>query len=511
MSSIIPRRSWPGNLAALAIGALLTLSFSPFEWWWLSPLIIAAAFQLLTRHYQGQTVTTLRFYLFAVGMYGTGISWIYVSIHRYGGASELLAGTLVLLFVLAYALHGALHGYVYARWLHTDRISLNLLVFAGLWILQEWVRTWLLTGFPWLFLGYSLLPSPAAGWAPVTGVLGLSLLVLASGLVLWWCSHVLQHRGHFRLQKDWPTLLAVLLVLSLWGSGYLLRQVPFTASTGEVVSVSIVQGNVAQERKWRRDMVEPILSLYRDNTQPELGRDLVVWPEAAVTLFRRQAEDRLDRLIRQAGRRGTTIVTGVPDYTGEGAYLNTAVALGAGEGNYIKRRLVPFGEYVPLEQWLRGLITFFDLPMSRNVSGPDQQEALRVGDYKASLSICYEVVYPELVRSTTPDPDFFITISNDTWFGESIGPWQHLQMARMRALENGRFMVRSTNNGITALIDHQGQLVAQLPQFEQGLLRGNIEIRQGRTPFQRLGQWPVLLISLALALLPLLRRIKPAT
>ena len=174
---------------------------------------------------------------------------------------------------------------------------------------------------------------------------------------------------------------------------------------------------------------------------------------------------------------------------------------GNGSGTYHKRRLVPFGEYVPLESLLRGVIQFFDLPMSHNVAGPAGQAPLFVGELPLSLSICYEVVYPDLVRATVADPALFVTISNDTWFGTSIGPWQHLQMARMRALENGRYMVRATNNGVTAVIDDRGRIQAQLPQFEPGVLRGEVRVMEGTTLYNRTGQLPWLILIAGMILL----------
>jgi len=515
LSHYFPKKSWTGSLLSLLAGAGLTLCFSPFELWWLAPLLIALQFELVNAHHLTKQVSLLRFYLFAVGMYATGISWIFVSINRYGGASELLAGFLVLLFVLAYSLHGALQGYVYAWWLRSSKVWIDMLGFSGLWVLQEWTRTWLLTGFPWLLLGYSQLESPLAGWATLGGVLGLSLLTVVMGMLLWWLIRQILfgiRRRHLNISVIVRGSGVIALLLVMFFIGNLLKVNPFVKEGSEQISVSIVQGNIAQEVKWRREMVRPILDLYRDATRSELGRELVVWPEAAITLFREQAEAELSTLSRQAKRRGTTIVTGVPDRQVDGGFLNTAVALGNGEGQYIKRRLVPFGEYVPLENLLRGLIKFFDLPMSRNLSGPEEQPALQVGDYRASLSICYEVVYSELVRSTTPDPDFYITISNDTWFGESIGPWQHLQMARMRALENGRYLVRATNNGLSVLVNYRGEVTQALPQFETGVLRGNINIVSGETPFHRLGQWPVLLLaSLLIAAALLLKSVRYPT
>ena len=203
----------------------------------------------------------------------------------------------------------------------------------------------------------------------------------------------------------------------------------------------------------------------------------------------------MDDLQAKASETGSTLLTGIPDMDAEGRFQNTVVALGRGQGQYIKRRLVPFGEYVPLESLLRGVIRLFDLPMSRNKPGPWDQPRLTAGEISLSTSICYEVIYPELVRE---DADLLVTLSNDTWFGESIGPWQHLQMARMRALENGRTMIRATNNGVTAIIDHRGKVIASLPQFEEGVLRADAEIRQGQTLFNRFGSLPVLVLCLIL-------------
>ncbi|MBT4161726.1 MAG: apolipoprotein N-acyltransferase [Gammaproteobacteria bacterium] len=425
--------------------------------------------------------TVLRFYLFNVAMFGVGVSWIFVSINVYGGASYLLAGFLVTLFVLAWSLVCLPQAWVYVVWLRNSPLS-AVLAFCGLWVLEEWLRGWFLTGFPWLFLGYGVMETPLAGFAPVTGIFGLSFVTCLIGVTLWIA---------FKFRR--PVVLivpALTMLLSL-----LLQQVSFTKSVREI-SVSLVQGNVDQHAKWLASNRLPILNRYLTATESEWGRDLIIWPEAAITIFHDQARE----ILVQIGSRteGSTLVTGIPDLSEDGQFQNTVIALGAGEGQYIKRRLVPFGEYVPLESVLRGIIRFFDLPMSRNVTGPWQQTPLMAGDLRLSTSICYEVVYPDLVRETTPSPDLFVTVSNDTWFGRSIGPWQHLQIARLRAAENGRGLVRATNNGITAIIDYRGELVASLPQFEQGVLRGDVDIRTGMTPFARFGSYPILILSLLL-------------
>jgi apolipoprotein N-acyltransferase len=240
---------------------------------------------------------------------------------------------------------------------------------------------------------------------------------------------------------------------------------------------------------------------------PHWQRDLIIWPEAAITLFAHQADDFLDEMAARARAGGSTLVAGIPAFeldpvSREGVFRNTAIAIGKGEGRYVKRRLVPFGEYVPLENLLRGVIEFFDLPMSHARPGERQQPLLKADGWQLAMAICYEVIYPELVRVLAGDADLIVTISNDAWFGDSIGPLQHMQMARMRALENGRYVLRSTNNGVTAIVAADGRIRAQIPQFEPGVLVGDFEVMVGTTPYGRFGHLPVLAVALVLLFLP---------
>ena len=364
--------------------------------------------------------------------------------------------------------------------------------FSGLWVLQEWFRSWFLTGFPWLFVGYGAMGTPLENIAPIAGVFGVSLVAVFVGTSLY---VAVAHRS-------WQLLipgLAVFLV-SLSAS-----HLSFTRHE-RTVSVSLIQGNIDQHVKWQPQNRLLIFDLYKNASETEWGRDLVVWPEAAITLFREQAVDALEDLDRRAAMSGSALVLGIPDRHESGGFQNTVIVLGEGEGQYVKRRLVPFGEYVPLEDYLRGLIGLFNLPMSHNMRGPAKQPPLIAGGNRLSLSICYEVVYPDLVRSSVESPDLLMTVSNDTWFGSSVGPWQHFQMARMRALENGRAMIRATNNGVTALVDYRGVVQARLRQFQAGVLRGEVEVRSGSTPFSQFGSYPVLCFCLLLIGITCLRR-----
>ena len=276
-----------------------------------------------------------------------------------------------------------------------------------------------------------------------------------------------------------------------WLLGISLKGLSWT-DAGASRTAALVQGNIEQASKWNPDNRLPIIAHYRRLTEPHWGTDLILWPEAAITVFEHQAGELLAALDARGKAAGSSLVLGLPAirvYPGEDySFLNTARGVGLAEGSYVKRRLVPFGEYVPLEALLRGLIQFFDLPMSHAEAGDWQQPPLRVNDQRANMAICYEIVYPELVRD---DVDVLLTISNDTWFGDSIGPHQHLAIARMRALENGRWLLRSTNNGVTAIVDHLGSVQAQLPQFEPGVLTGEYQERTRRTPFNRFGPWPL--------------------
>jgi apolipoprotein N-acyltransferase len=471
------------DLLCLVGGGVFPLSLSPFDLWPLAIFSPALLFVAVSACSIRRAI--IRFYLFNLAMFAVGVSWIYVSINVYGGAPVVLSLVLVVLFVAGYAIVSVPLAFLYARFFRHS-VGMSIVGFCALWVLQEWLRSWLLTGFPWLFVGYGFMGTSIAAYAPIAGIYGVSL----AGVVCAICLTVA-----IRQRSAWFFIPVAGVVVG----GILVAQFSFTESASKV-TVSLVQGNVDQHSKWHRKNRQPILDRYMNATATEWGRDLVIWPEAALTVFHEQAGNLLSGLDNQARLAGSTLVLGIPDRDDDGGFQNTVIAVGNGSGQYIKRRLVPFGEYVPLEGLLRGLIRFFDLPMSRNKSGPWEQAPLTAGGLILSTSICYEVVYPDLVRRTAAAPDLLVTVSNDTWFGASIGPWQHLQMARMRAMENGRTMLRATNNGVTAVIDHKGVVVDSLPQFERGVLRGQAEVRSGLTPYHRFGSYPVLVLCLLSAI-----------
>jgi len=517
---IEPQRVAPFALA-VAAGLALPLSLAPFDWPLLDLVSVALLF-VLVREANVTRAAWLGWY-FGLGKYGLGASWVYVSIHDYGHATPLLAGALVALFVALLALFPAFMTASYAAlarlWqrapareapnaapgsragvrAHSGATLVDALAFAACWVLLDWALTWVLTGFPWLYAGYAHLGDPLRHLAPVGGVLLVSLAVAVSATSL--VALVLERRGGVRV-------LAAVCAMLPWLAGAVFGRVEWV-TPGPGGRVALVQGNIPQDLKWLGTHTDEILDTYRRLSRDHFDTDLVVWPEAAVVEFEHRAGPYLREMDGRARAGGAALVLGIPALErlpdGSVGFLNTVQVVGLGEGRYVKRRLVPFGEYVPLEGLLRGAIEFFDLPMSHAVSGAWHQPLLVAKDWKLAAAICYEIVYPDLVRASAADADVIVTLSNDAWFGASIGPHQHLQMARMRALENGRFVLRATNNGITAIVDADGHVTAQLPQFEEGVLEGRFEVPRGRPPFVRLGEWPVLVLA-ALLLLPLLKR-----
>ncbi len=445
-----------------------------------------------------------RGWLFGLGMFGVGVSWIFVSIHKFGSASVPLAALFTLLFVSVLALYPALLGYVttrlLSRWRGDWRLTATLgllAVMPALWTLFEWWRGWFLTGFPWLNLGVSQIGAPLAGLAPVLGEYGVSWAAAFSAGLL---ALIL-----LRPVCRWHCLAALAL---LWGGAWLAGRVEWTQPVDAPIKVALLQGNVPQEIKWLPEQLQPSLELYTGLTAQHWDSDLVIWPETAVTAFHHQLKDGFISYLRQAALdHDTDLLVGLPiiDQT-TGRYYNAVMSLGSHQGFYRKHHLVPFGDFLPFEEQLRGLIAFFDLPMSSFSPGPLEQPLLQAAGYKVGISICYEDAFGYEVIRTLPEAAFLVNVSNDAWWGDSFGPHQHLQIAAMRALEGGRMLLRSTNTGITAIVDHRGGIVSTAPQFQVAALTGQAQPRQGATPYVTWGNLPVVVFMTGVLGAVLLRR-----
>ena len=472
-----------GNSLALLAGALLPLSFSPFHYYPVALISLTLLFVCWQAVSPKQAA--LRGFLFGLGFFSVGVSWIYVAIHDFGSASMPLATLLTGVFVAFLASYLALIGWGVKK-ITGDRLStLDFVLLLPLsWLVFEYFKGWFLTGFPWLEVGAGQIDGPLSGYTPLIGVLGVSLLTaLSAGIIgaAWQTKRV--------------TLL--LIVLLIWTGGYLLKPVLWTQPIDKEVKVSIIQGNIPQQIKWDPEQLYKTLALYQARTEEHWDSDLVVWPENAVTVFYHQVKEfYLDPLAKLARANDTDILLGLPVRNQDGdEYYNSMMSLGSHQGFYYKSHLVPFGDYVPFE-WLRGVITFFDLPMSSFSPGPVSTNLLHAAGQVIGTSVCYEDAFSTEVLRTLPEARLLVNATNNAWYGDSFAPHQHLQISQNRALEVGRPIIRATTNGVSALIGFKGDLQARTLQFEEAVLTGNVQPRQGTTPYVAWGQIPLWLFSL---------------
>lgn len=467
-------------LAALLAGAAGVLCFAPFDLFWLAPLPWLALFALLRRAPTPRQAAWTGF-LFGLGFFVAGVSWIFVSLSVFGGMPWWLAGPATLLFCAAMALYPALAGWAFKRWQPAD-FWRQALFYAALIAAVDWLRSWIFTGFPWLAIGYTQAPpSPLAGFAPLIGVFGLSLLVALSGATL------------LRWRLGLPLLAALVAI------GFGLRQIEWTTAEGEPVSVALIQGNIPQDMKFLPESFIRTLTLYRDLIAANPAQ-LTLLPETALPAFIDHLPvDYLDELKTLASRQGGDLILGTLTGVPGGAYFNSAVSLGSSPPQiYSKSHLVPFGEFIPAGfAWFMAQAS---IPMSAFSAGPEQQTPLAVSGRHVAVNICYEDVFGDEIIRALPQAGILANLSNTAWFGRSLAQPQHLQIAQMRAAETGRPMLRATNTGMTAIIDARGNLVAALPAFETGVLTGEISAYRGTTPFSRWGNLGFLSLTLLLLL-----------
>lgn len=496
-------------LTALLSGALMPFAYAPYGWYLLSLLSLLVLF-FLWRDASPRQAGWSGF-LFGLSMFGYGVSWIFVSIHEYGFVPLPLALLLTILFVSVMAVFPAMAGYLFAvlRDRRPASSFLMMLLVAAIWVLFEWLRAWFMSGFPWLHIGYAYIDTPLAAYAPVLGVYGLSWGVAMTAAILagvFTAGHVAGSLSHYR---------PLVVIMLIWTGGVLLDKVSWHYPSGEPLTVSLVQGNIPQELKWLPSMREPTRALYEELTWQHSDSDLVIWPETALPFYSFEIEHYLADLQRRASREDMAILLGlVHQQRGGHEYFNSMVGLGAGQDlnqnqgqlqMYHKNHLVPFTEYLPVKWLFSALVEFLGVPMSDFTSGGDQQRPMQLAGQRIGVSICFEGAFGEEVIRMLPEATILVNVSNDAWFGRSIAPAQNLQMARMRALEVGRPLLRATNTGLTALITAEGELQAIAPQFEEAVLTGMVQPQQGVTPYVRLGNAPAVLLSLLVIVLVLIR------
>jgi apolipoprotein N-acyltransferase len=487
----------PYALSLLA-GAMLPLAFAPFDQFWIAPLSYAA----LLYSWRGATAKRAFGIGFVYGCasFGGGTWWVYIALHDIGGAPMALAGGLTVgLTVLLAAFVGAT-GTIAVRWFRTSGALAWLVTLPAMFVLTEWLRGWLFTGFGWLSAGYSQTDSWLMGYAPLLGVHGVSwaVLVTAGALVTLGAWIGDERRGRAPPRAGAAAAAAVLA--AIWVVGGLAGMRTWTAPKDEPLSVALVQGSIKQDTKWRPEQLPPTLALYAGLTEQNLGTDLIVWPEAAVPTLYEYVRPYLDGVRRAAEARGSAVLLGIlwrePDAPPDAAQ-NVLVALTDPPQLYVKRHLVPFGEYFPVPNFVRNWMRLMSLPYNDVVPAADDQPTIVVGGERIAVTICYEDVFGAEQLGFLPDATLLVNVANDAWFGDSIGPHQHLQIARVRAAEAGRWLLRATNTGVTAVIDPRGQVAQSLPQFEAAVLKHTVRGYTGATPYVRWGNWLVVVAALA--------------
>lgn len=480
----MPRLS---TVAALLLGSASVFGFAPFGAWGVPILTLAGLFALWQRAATPRAAAWLG-YAYGIGLFGAGASWTYVALNTFGGMAPILAAIGAGGFCAYLALFPALAGWIAVR-LAPAGSGARLAIAAGTWAAAEWLRSFGYSGFPWLAGGYAEITAPFAGYAPIGGVFLVGLAVAGAAALLVHAGTALE-RGR-RLAAT--TGAAALAALAL--AGIALGAIEWSQATGEPVTVSLLQGDIDQNVKFDPEYREKTLGIYAELAGRAKGR-LIVLPESALPMFADEVPPAYFSLLRaDAERNGGDLLTGLfllePRHSEaeEDRYYNSVVSLGhAPTQIYRKRHLVPFGESIPAKPVLGWLISrVLAIPLADQTPGPPDQQPLYVAGQRVAVNICYEDAFGgELIRQL-PAATLLVNVTNDAWYGRSLAAEQHAQIAAMRALETARPMLRSTNTGITSIIDHRGVERARLSWFTRGVLEGSIAGRTGTTPYVRYG------------------------
>lgn len=478
----------------LLAGAISVLAYSPFFLWWMSVVSISILFALLSVN---KVTDPFRIgYFFGIGMFGFGVSWFFHSVHDYGQAHYLIAILTTIVLTLVFAIFPGLAVWLYSKLMQEKSHAIKrLCLFVSSWVLIEWVRSWIFTGFPWLLMGHTVIDSPFAGIIPIFGSYGASAVVAIIAVSV------------VELARARPSkLIKGMLGLLIFSAIIIpLQWITWTTPISEkAVRVSLVQANIPFEMKWDPKRRGEIYEHYVRETFKHSDSDIIIWPETAIpTYYSLVSKKFLSDLKQAINRHNTEILSGVFTYQreqGEERIFNSLVTIGSETQVYNKQHLVPFGEYWPM-RWLfghlRGLI---NIPMS-DLSPGEGEPIVMMHGIPVGASICYEAAFGEEIIRALPRAQLLANVSNDAWFGDSLAPHQHLQIVRSRALETGRFMLRATNTGISAIIDPHGNILVKSDQFIDDVVSGDVWPMQGRTPYIIWGNWGIISIMLALILL----------
>ena len=474
-------------LRAFFAGLLIPFGFAPFHLPGLALLGIALLYAQLK--FQSSKQSFLIGFVFGVGFLGLGVSWVYISIHAYGHLNALLSALVTLLFVIYLALYPGLAALLYSKLSLRRSLLFSCFLFSAIWCLCEYLRATMMSGFPWLLLGFGQIDTPLKYLLPIVGVYGVSFLACLAATFLVATIQTLQWRRYIWL----AAFIAVLLVPSI------LKNKSWTIISNTPLSVGVIQANLSMRDKWDESLFWQLLQQYNQSIKQLMGKKkLIVMPESAIPVPESYVSEFIDTTNRQAKLAGSSILLGIPQPTtlDETYYYNTLISLGEARGNYVKQHLVPFGEFIP--QPFEQLIYWLGIPSANLKPGPSNQPLIQVDNHPIATLICYELAYPQLLRKQLPTAEWIVSISDDGWFGRSLAMYQQLQMAQVLSILTGRFQVVSNNDGLSSIINTQGNIVASLPALSSGILEADIYPATGGSPWIHLGDTPTLLLSILL-------------
>ncbi|MBT8129930.1 MAG: apolipoprotein N-acyltransferase [Gammaproteobacteria bacterium] len=481
-SPLLQTGRWPARLSSLLAGALMTLAYQPFG----LSLLVFPLFALLLFHWLRSDArgVFIHVWLFTTGAVFTGNSWIFFSLYYHGGSPAILAVTIIVLLAMFLALFHAITAYLFSRFCHCGDLTRLLIVFPSAWLLAEWLRGYIWTGYAWMQPGYTQLDLPLSGYAPVIGTHAIgALIVFTAGVLV----------AVLLKKLSWPKALFV--VALVWTVGFVLKQVSWTQPAGEEIEVALIQGNIPQELKWKRHMHRPTLQMYQELTLENSDADLVIWPETAIPDYKHRVPAYLVNMREAMEKSNTDLLIGLfIRNLDSGRYYNSVISARGGE--YRKRHLVPLGEYVPFRSLIGFFTRWINIPMSDIDSGPDDQPFIEVAGQPVGISICFEDAFSRDVRRDLPEATLLVNMSNDAWFDGSHQSRQHHAIARMRALETGRYMMRATNTGISSVIGPRGEELAMATASEREVLRAGVLPMSGRTPYVFWGDAFILILAL---------------
>ena len=492
-------------LYSLVAGASMVLSLAPFNFFPVAYIALAALFYLLILSNDRAQAVKLSM-VFGIGLFGAGTSWVFQSMYAFAQAPFLLAALFTFLFVLALALQVALFGLITSFFKKCSPVTMLLFVYPAAWVLIEWTRGWLFTGFPWLYVGHSQIDTWFAYFAPLGGSLMVSWVVaiISGALVVIFTP---RNTGSvLRLNR----MASICVITFLVGIAWYLSAKDWVVSGGETLKVSLLQGNIAQEKKWLPENRVPSVERYMEMTRENWDSDLIVWPETAIPgRFADFKDFVLKPMQQEALDNNTNLLIGGFRETGNGQVENSTLVLGKDTSAvdfYSKRHLVPLGEYIPLLEYFRWLNRWITIPFN-NLSQGNNDGLLSIGQHQAQISICYEDAFGEEIINDLPEADYLVNVTNDGWFSHTLQPSQHMQIARFRALETGRYLLRATNTGVSGIIDQRGKITHTIAAYEQGVVSGTIALFSGTTPYVKYGNYLVVVSSiLLLAIIFLFRK-----